>query len=93
MPWAESFCKAGNPPVWTGMAIHGGELPDLHRRPFGASHGCVRVETLLAKQISTIFADRRYGPVEVIVVRDVQEFYELWDKEIAATNFPYGVTN
>lgn len=78
MPWAVPFCRAGNPPVWTGMAIHAGELPDSHQKPFGASHGCVRVETVIAREVNT-FSDPDHGPVEVIVVRDVQEFYEQWD--------------
>lgn len=85
MPWAVSFCKAGNPPVWTGMAIHAGELSGSRLKPFGASHGCVRTETMVAREINT-FSDPKYGPTEVIVVRDVQEFYDLYDYETAVTN-------
>jgi len=75
MPYAMFF-------TMDGQAIHGGDMyrpVRIRGKPYGMSHGCVRVETAQAHWLN-MWSDPQFGKVEIIVVRDVAEFYELWDK-------------
>ncbi len=81
MPWATFFCRPDGSE--TGMAFHGGDLnrpAAVRGKPYGMSHGCIRMSAQQAHSIN--FWSRQYQDVEVIVVRDLQEFYEEWDKVI-----------
>lgn len=79
MPYAMFFDRAG------GFALHGGERYRSKRmrgKPFGMSHGCVRLDQNLARIIFEQFQDET---LRVVVTENTATFMRDWVQSSAAT--------